>query len=91
MKQELVIKNNFQSDKELTKEIIKISKKNPDSYIVFGMSLRSVYITISKRKPSSANAQTEHTYRYYGGFFKNGKIVKPSNSFVKKYNFIPAN
>lgn len=91
-----IVKTNITSEKQLDKVIVKASKDNPQKYITYLVTFGQNYgefktwIFIHDRKPQSLNvAGAEETYRNHGGFFKDGKIIKPSDSFVKKYNFCP--
>jgi hypothetical protein len=75
---------------ELKAEIVKISKANPSKWYTFSALFGSVKIYESDNKPSDNNgAGAEQTYHDFGGFFQNGQIVKPSKTFIHKYEFIP--
>ena len=85
-----VSRNQIQTDEDIEKAIVKVSKENPDSYVTANLFLRKLEIYIHGRKPQSiTSGGAENSYRHYGGFHKNGSVVKPSNSFMKKYDFAP--
>ena len=83
------IKSNSHNLNELKAEIVKISKANPKKWYTFSAVFGSVRIHESDNKPVYNDAGTDQTYHDFGGFFQNGQIIKPSKTFVKKYEFIP--
>jgi len=77
-------------EETLSKELVAFSKANSDKYLTYYVIFGKVRFFLHDRKPSSLNAAgAEDCYRNRGGFFKDGKIVKPSASFIKKFNFCP--
>ena len=93
---ERLTRTDINTEKQLNKEIIKISKANPTKhatyYVTFGKAFGQfkVQIFIHNRKPQSGTTGgAEETYQEHGGFFKNGEIVKPSATFIKRFEFCP--
>jgi len=91
-----IVKTDIASEEELGKVIVKVSKNNPKKYITYFVTFGEnwgefkTWIFVHDRKPQSVNSHgAENTYRHHGGFFRNGKIVKPSNTFVKQFNRCP--
>ena len=85
-----IVRTDITTEKQLKQEIVKISKQNPTKHITFFVTFGKTRIFIHDRKPQSLNASgAEDCFRCFGGFFKNGEIVKPSKSFIKKFNFCP--
>ncbi len=85
-----ITRTDITTERQLGREIIKLSKDNPSKYITYFVTFGKTRFFIHDRKPQSLNTGgAEDCYRHHGGFFKNGEIVKPSNSFVKKFNFCP--
>lgn len=85
-----------QAEKELDKFIIETSKDNSTKWITYSVRPKGGWgnfieeIYIHDRKPQSTNTHgAEECYRHYGGFFKNGKVIKPSPSFMKRFHFCP--
>ncbi len=85
-----------QAEKDLGKMIAKISEYNPNKWITYHVGMGEgkgnfiCEIYIHNRKPQSTNtAGAENCYRRHGGFFKDGKVIKPSPSFVKRFRFCP--
>jgi len=85
-----ITRTDITSQEELDRETMKISKQNPTKYITYHAGFSRVWIYIHDRKPQSLNSGgAEDMYRYHGGFLKDGEIIKPSASFIKKFNFCP--
>ena len=85
-----ITRTDITTEETLDKELIRISKANPTKYVTYYTHFGTVEIFIHDRKPQSLNiAGTEDTYRRHGGFFRNGEIVKPSKTFIAKFNFCP--
>jgi len=74
---------------ELKAEIVKVSKSNPSKYYTFSAVFGNVKIYESDKKPTFNSAGADQTYHDFGGFFSNGQVVKPSKTFIQKYEFIP--
>lgn len=81
------IKSNSTNETELKEEMLTLSKQNPESWYTFSAIFGSVTITQHDKTPGSNYG--EDCYRSFGGFFKDGKIVKPSARWMKQYNYIP--
>ena len=85
-----ITRTDISTEKQLDREIIELSKKNPTKYITYHAGFTKVWIYIHDRKPQGLNTGgAENCFRHHGGFFKNGEIVKPSNTFIRKFNFCP--
>ena len=85
-----ITREDISSDKQLKSELLKISKKNPSKYVTFFVTFGKTRIFLNDRKPQSNDADgSEDTYKFLGGFLKNGQVVKPSKSFISRYDFIP--
>ena len=80
----------IQNEEQLKAELIKTSKANPRKYVTFHASLGNTRFYLLDRKPQSTNVHgAEESYRLWGGFLKNGKVVKPSPSWIKRFEFVP--
>jgi len=77
------------NEKELDREIVRLSKQHPKKYITYSIMWCKVTVYLHDHKPQSLTFDAEYTYRQRGGFFKNGEIVKPSNTFVNRFEFCP--
>jgi hypothetical protein len=77
------------SEEQIDKDIIAISKKNPSKIVYAYARLGKVTVTISDTQPKTDCPATVQTYKVSGGFFKNGKIVKPTKSWMNRNNHIP--
>jgi hypothetical protein len=87
---EKITRNDITNETELMAAVMKISKDNPKKYITYFVTFGVTRIFIHNRKPQSPNTGgSEDTYRTHGGFFRNGEIVTPSESFQKKFHFCP--
>ena len=93
---EKIIRTDITSEKELGKAVIAISKAEPEKYVTYHVSFGKSWgqfktsFFIYNKKPQSPNVPgAEECYRDHGGFFKNGEIIKPSNTFIRKYEFCP--
>jgi len=75
------------SKHQLKFELLKLSKENPTKYYTYTATFGIVYIIEHDSRPKSGYG--EQCYKAYGGFFKNGKIIKPDSAWMKQYNFIP--
>jgi hypothetical protein len=73
---------------DLLVEIVALSMRHPESFftcnVVFGKA--SITEHTSKRVP---NNYGEQCFEMFGGFFKNGKVVKPDSTWRRQYNYIP--
>ncbi len=81
--------SNIQMKKKMDKEIIRISKQNPKKYVTVWVGWTNITFYIHNRKPGNDDGGAEATYRHYGGFFKNGEIIKPSKTWLSKFDFCP--
>lgn len=87
---EEIIRTDIDTEEELDREILKISKANPAKYVTYAARIGKVWIFLHDKKPQNGTTGgAEYTYRQHGGFFKNGAIVKPSSTFVKRFHFCP--
>ncbi len=91
-----IIRTDITTEEQLDREIVKTSKANPTKYLTYFVTPNKhwgtfkTWIFLHSRKPQSGTTGgAENTYRHHKGFFKNGKIIKPSNTFIKRYNFCP--
>jgi hypothetical protein len=85
-----ITRTDITNDTQLERELIKVSKDNPKKYITFFVTFGKTRIFIHDRKPQSPNTGgSDETFRTFGGFFRNGEIVKPSETFIKKFSFCP--
>ncbi len=90
MLEEIAInKSELGSDEGIDKKILQLSLLKPGKYVTARAGIRNVAFCYHDRKPTWNSPYAEQTYRHYGGFWKNGKIIKPSNTFMKKFNFCP--
>lgn len=88
MNEKIVIsRTEFKSDDDIRFKAVKLSILEPKKYLTVHVGPKKVIFYYHNRKPGYNDG--EETYRYYGGFFKDGRIVKPSTTFMKKYNYCP--
>ena len=78
------------TEQELTAEMKKTSLQHPNKIIVAFGRLGIVEIIVLSQQPRTDTAAAAQTFRLNGGFFKNGKIVKPTKTFLKKFHSCPA-
>ena len=83
---ELIINENTNLDAL----ILDTSRHNPTCYIYVYCRLGKCTIYINSTMPRTDCAGTLQTFAWYGGFFKNAKIVQPGKLWFKAKNFIPA-
>jgi hypothetical protein len=79
----------FQNKYALETELVKISKEHPLHYITASVLFGEVTFYYHFKKPTFNSEGAETSYRFYGGFHKNGKVVKPAKRFVDQFNFWP--
>lgn len=80
-------KSTSTTDKELKQELLTLSLKAPQHYFVFWAIFGKVMI--QEHDKQLGNNYGEDCYRTFGGFFKAGKVVKPSASWIRQFNYIP--
>lgn len=86
----VISKDKFTCEQDIDDKTLELSKANPSKYVIVSSFFTKIEFHIHDRKPQSLNSPgAEITYRYDGGFWKNGKIIKPSPSFIKKFNRCP--
>ena len=77
------------NEKEIDNQVIAISKKHPNEIVHVYARLGKITVTIQKSQPRTDCPSTVQTFQTYGGFFKNGRVVKPNKSWFNRHNFIP--
>ncbi len=82
-------RSNIRTEKQIDNEIIKISKKNPTRIITAYARLGKVTFYLYGNQPRIDSADTIQTFKAYGGFYKNGKVIKPTKTWFNRHNFIP--
>jgi len=75
--------------KDLKAELVQVSKANPTSIIVHDVDWGNATATILDKQPSTDTIASESTYKLFGGFLKNGKVIKPTSQWMKRHNFVP--
>jgi len=74
----------------LSQELVAFSKAHPEKWLTYWVTFGKVRFVLHDRKPSNLNTPgAEFCFREFGGFFKNGKIIEPSKSFITQFNFTP--
>jgi hypothetical protein len=68
-----------------------LSLDNPGKVIVCSVVFQTTYIYIYDTLSKVNNGSGETSYDIFGGFFKNGQIVKPSKKWMDDHNRIPCN
>ena len=74
---------------QLDKAIRVLSKDNPKKVVTAYARLGAIDLHVYDRQPTTDTADTIQTYQHYGGFFKNGKIVQPTETWRKRHRFVP--
>jgi len=88
--EQMIVRTDITNEAQLKRELVKTSKVNPSKWITFFVTFGKTRIFILDRKPQTINVSgAEDTFRAFGGFFKNGQIIEPSNTFKRQYNFCP--
>lgn len=77
------------SKPQLKREMILVSKKNPGRIVVAYGRFGIIDFDILDRQPSTDTAASSQTYKEFGGFFKNGRIIKPSKTWLRKFHSKP--
>ena len=78
------------NDRELVKFMIEVSKVNPTKIYTYSVVFGKATVYEHNSQPRScSHGGAEQTYRSQGGFYKDGKIIKPTKGFVKDFNHIP--
>lgn len=75
------------NEADLKRELISLSLKAPNHYFAFRASFGHVVIQEHAKQPG--NNYGEDCYRTFGGFFKAGKVVRPSSSWIRQFNHVP--
>jgi len=79
----------IESEEEGQAAILKASKSNPDKIITAYGRFGKLDIFINDRQPRTDSPDTTQTYKLSGGFIKNGKVIKPTKTWLDKHNKIP--
>jgi len=74
--------------KELEAAAREISRDNPGKIVTYFVTFGEARFQVHDRKPRSST-WGEQTYRDFGGFFKDGEIVRPLKSWIRQFNFCP--
>lgn len=77
------------SEEEGQEAIAKASKANPDKIITAYGRFGKLTIFINDKQPRTDCPATIQTYQLNGGFIKNGKVIKPTKTWLDKHNKIP--
>lgn len=77
------------NETDLHKEVTHISKQNPTKIVTYYVQFCQAVIYLHDHKPRTDTLDSAMCYRTHGGFFKNGRIVPPTKTWLKKYNFVP--
>ena len=85
----IIYRDTLTCETELDKYIRELCANYPQCYVTYGVIFGHFWFHIYQRKPQSLTPDTEDTYRHHGGWFRDGEIVKPSKSWVKRFNFVP--
>ena len=83
------IKVNITTEEDADIAIRKASRDNPNKIVYAYGRFGIVDIYLNDRQPTTDCPATIQTYERYGGFFKNGKIVKPTKTWMARYNYMP--
>ena len=89
MTNEIIYRPDITNKTELDQELIKFSKANPTRIITYDVCFGGVTFEISDSQPRTGTLCNENCYRQRGGFYKNGQIIPPTNTWLKKFNFCP--
>ena len=73
---------------EVKKEMIQISTDNPEKIYTVEPHFGKIEIKEYERQPRIDTPDTLATVKAFGGFFKNGKVISPTNSWKKYKNRI---
>lgn len=85
-----ISKDLFTCEEDIKDKTLELSLAHPDKWVTVSAFFTKIAFYIHDRKPQSINAPgAENTYRYDGGFWKNGVVIKPSATFIKRFNFCP--
>lgn len=83
-------KDQFTCDEDIEAKTLELSLAHPDKWVTVDSCFTKIAFYIHDRKPQSINAPgAEDTFRNHGGFWKNGVVIKPSPTFIKRFNFCP--
>ena len=82
-------RDQISSEKQLRNEMLKVSKANPEKIIVHYVGFSNTAIYILDRQPTTDTLESVSTYKFLGGFLKNGNIISPTKTWMNKHNHIP--
>ena len=82
-------KSEFKNDKDIRGKVIQLSLLEPKKYVTKHSAPYDMIFYYHDRKPGANDGGAEETYRQDGGFWKAGKRVKPSATFIKRFNYCP--
>ncbi len=81
--------DNDTEPRQITDECIRLSILEPTQYVTCHCGPKTITWYFHQRKPGINSAGAEETYKNDGGFWKAGKRVLPSKTFMKRFNFCP--
>ncbi len=84
----IIDRTEFKEDADILSKLIQLSVEKAQ-YTTVHVGPKKVRYYFHDRKPTINSAASEETFRYYGGFYKSGRCVPPSPSFVRKFNRCP--
>ena len=84
-----IIRNDIATVEQLLWAIKQTCIDNPNKIVTASSTLNTVRIYIYSQQPRTDSHDTIETFQEDGGFWKNGKIIKPSKTWFDKYNSCP--
>lgn len=83
------IANNITSDGQLRAALGQESLNRPGKIVTAHVQFGTVRFYVRDRQPTTDSPDTVQTYQQDGGFWKNGQVVSPTATWLKRYNFKP--